>query len=68
MILNIKKKFLIKPREEFWGHCSNLQAWIEFDYHPELLHSSLTIPILKRLALYDKKYSFHYYGILTTCL
>ena len=23
---------LIEPEEEFWGHCSNLQVWVEHDY------------------------------------
>ena len=33
--------FNISPEEEFWGHCSNLQAWVENDYDTRLLHSNL---------------------------
>jgi len=40
----------ISPQEEFWGHCSNLQAWIENDYDTRLLHRSLAFPLLKELT------------------
>ncbi len=40
----------ITPQEEFWGHCSNLQAWIENDYNTRLLHRSLAFHLLKELA------------------
>jgi hypothetical protein len=43
---------LISPLEEFWAHCSNLQAWAEYDYDTRLLSSNLAFPILK--ALTDK--------------
>ncbi|MFX0019532.1 MAG: hypothetical protein ACFFBT_01485 [Promethearchaeota archaeon] len=47
---------LIDPVSEFIGHCSNLQAWYEHDYDLRILHSSLSIPLLKKLAfLGDKK-------------
>lgn len=47
---------LIDPESEFIGHCSNLQAWYEHDYDIRILHSSLSIPLLKKLAfLGDKK-------------
>jgi hypothetical protein len=47
---------LIDPVSEFTGHCSNLQAWYEYDYDLRILHSSLSIPLLKKLALLgDKK-------------
>ncbi|MFX0147881.1 MAG: hypothetical protein ACFE8E_09020 [Candidatus Hodarchaeota archaeon] len=47
---------LIDPISEFIGHCSNLQAWYEHDYDLRILHSSLSIPLLKKLAfLGDKK-------------
>lgn len=47
---------MIDPVSEFIGHCSNLQAWYEFDYDLRILHSSLSIPLLKKLALLgDKK-------------
>ncbi len=40
----------ITPEEEFWGHCSNLQTWCEYDYDTRLLHSSLSFPLLGRLV------------------
>jgi len=35
---------------EFWGHCSNLQMWAEYNYDTRLLHSNLAFPLLKRLT------------------
>ncbi|KKM18064.1 hypothetical protein LCGC14_1669450 [marine sediment metagenome] len=47
---------LIDPESEFIGHCSNLQAWYEHDYDLRILHSSLSIPLLKKMAfLGDRK-------------
>jgi hypothetical protein len=47
---------LIDPDTEFFDHCSNLQAWYEHDYNLRILHSSLSIPLLKKIAfLGDKK-------------
>ncbi len=40
----------IPPDVEFWGHCSNLQAWSENDYDTRLLHSNLAFPLLKKLT------------------
>lgn len=40
----------IDPDVEFWGHCSNLQAWSEYNYDTRLLHSNLAFPLLKRLT------------------
>jgi hypothetical protein len=39
----------IKPEVEFWGHCSNLQAWYENNYDTRFLHSNLAFPLLKKL-------------------
>lgn len=51
-----KNHTMIDPISEFIGHCSNLQAWYEYDYDLRILHSSLSIPLLKKLALLgDKK-------------
>lgn len=41
--------YTIEPESEFWGHCSNLQAWYEHGYDTRLLHSSLAFPLLKKL-------------------
>ncbi|MFX0024674.1 MAG: leucine-rich repeat domain-containing protein [Candidatus Hermodarchaeota archaeon] len=40
----------ILPEIEFWGHCSNLQAWAENNYDTNLLHSNLAFPLLKKLT------------------
>lgn len=44
------QKFGIDPKEEFIGHCSNLQAWVENDYNTQILHRTLAFPILKELV------------------
>ncbi|MFW9878051.1 MAG: hypothetical protein ACFFG0_33640 [Candidatus Thorarchaeota archaeon] len=44
------KEFKLKPEEEFWGHCSNIQAWVENDYDTRLIHYNLAFPLLKRLT------------------
>ncbi|MHA1369741.1 MAG: HEAT repeat domain-containing protein [Promethearchaeota archaeon] len=44
-------EIMIPKEEEFWGHCSNLQAWVENDYNTSMLHSNLSFPLLKELAL-----------------
>jgi len=31
----------IDSETEFWGHCSNLQSWYEYEYDTRLLHSNL---------------------------
>lgn len=43
-------KIAIPPETEFWVHCSNLQTWCEHDYNPNLLHSNLMFPLLKKLT------------------
>ena len=40
----------IPPEIEFTAHCSNLQAWAEYDYDTRLLHRSLAFPLLKKLT------------------
>jgi len=40
----------IDPETEFMGHCSNLQAWYEYDYDTNLLDMKLAFPLLKRLT------------------
>nr|MDO8109657.1 hypothetical protein [Candidatus Sigynarchaeota archaeon] len=37
-------------KDEFWGHCSNLQAWVDNGYDTHLLASNLAFPLLKALA------------------
>lgn len=39
----------LPPEVEFWGHCSNLQVWMEEDYDTRFLHCNLAFPLLKKL-------------------
>lgn len=41
----------IPPEVEFWGHCSNLQAWVENDYDTRIIHSNLAFPLLRALLV-----------------
>ncbi len=41
---------LIPPETEFWGHCSNIQAWVDNDYDTRILHRNLAFPLLKALS------------------
>lgn len=40
----------LNPEELFWGHASNLQAWVESKYNTCLLHRNLAFPLLKKLT------------------
>ncbi|MBY9021379.1 MAG: GTP-binding protein [Candidatus Lokiarchaeota archaeon] len=40
----------ITPETEFWGHCSNIQAWAKFGYDTRILHRNLAFPLLKALV------------------
>ena len=44
------RKYNISPDVEFWGHCSNLQAWHENDYNSCILHRNLAFPLLRALV------------------
>jgi hypothetical protein len=46
----VKSEYNIPPEVEFWGHCSNLQVWYEYNYNTKYLHSNLAFPILKKLV------------------
>jgi transcription elongation factor Elf1 len=46
---------IITPEQEFWGHCSNLQAWVENDYDTRVLHRTIAFPLLKKLAKHDAR-------------
>jgi len=50
--LELNKRNIIKipPEVEFWGHCSNLQVWVENNYDTRLLLSNLAFPLLKKLT------------------
>ncbi len=43
-------EYALSSEVEFWGHCSNLQAWVESDYDTRLLHSNLAFPLLRKLG------------------
>lgn len=45
-----QNKHILDPETEFWGHCSNLQAWAEHEYDTHLLDKKLAFPLLKRLT------------------
>ena len=40
----------IDPETSFWAHCSNLQAWVEYNYDSRLIHRNLAFPLLKTLV------------------
>ncbi len=40
----------IPPETAFWGHCSNIQVWVENNYDTRLLHRNLAFPMLKELT------------------
>jgi len=40
----------ITPKQEFWGHCSNIQAWAEHDYDTRILMSNISFPLLRELV------------------
>ncbi|MFX1435329.1 MAG: hypothetical protein ACFFB1_16280 [Promethearchaeota archaeon] len=41
---------IITPEQEFQAHCSNIQAWVEYNYDTRILHSKLSFPLLKKLV------------------
>lgn len=43
------QKYHVSPETEFWGHCSNIQAWYENEYDTRLLHRNLAFPLLEAL-------------------
>jgi len=46
----IQEIVTLSPEEEFWGHCSNIQAWAENDYDTRILDSNLSFSLLKELS------------------
>lgn len=42
---------IIPPEVEFWGHCSNIQAWAEHNYDTSILDYRLSFPLLKKMTL-----------------
>ncbi len=43
-------RYSIPPDVEFWGHCSNLQAWYEDNYNTQLIYFNIAFPLLKKLS------------------
>jgi len=48
--LDMRSFVSLSPEEEYWVHCSNLQAWNENNYDTRLLHSSIAFPLLEELV------------------
>lgn len=44
------EEFHLTPKQEFKGHCSNLQAWAEHKYDTRILHRNMAFPLLKALT------------------
>jgi hypothetical protein len=44
------QKHNITPEQEFWGHCSNMQAWVEHGYDTRILKSNISFPLLRELT------------------
>ena len=42
----------ITPEQEFWGHCSNIQAWVEHDYDTRILYRNMAFPLLRELTIH----------------
>ncbi|MFX1450277.1 MAG: HAD family hydrolase, partial [Promethearchaeota archaeon] len=42
--------YTITPEQEFWGHCSNIQAWVEHDYDTRILMRNISFPLLRELT------------------
>lgn len=40
----------VPAETEFWGHCSNIQAWADNQYDTRILHRNLAFPLLKALV------------------
>ncbi len=40
----------ITAEQEFWGHCSNIQAWVDHDYDTRILKSNISFPLLRELT------------------
>ncbi len=43
-------KTAIDSETEFWAHCSNLQAWYDYNCDTRLLHRNLAFPLLEALT------------------
>jgi len=44
------QKHNITPEQEFWGHCSNIHAWVDQGYDTRILNSNLSFPLLEELV------------------
>lgn len=43
-------RYKITAKEKFWGHCSNIQAWVEHGYDTRILMSNISFPLLRELV------------------
>lgn len=51
----------VTKEQEFWGHCSNLQAWAENNYDSRLLHNNLAFPLLRKFIIDATRRRFEIY-------
>ena len=51
--------YTIDPKTEFWGHCSNIEAWYENNYDTRILHRNLAFPLLRKLTEAGDKLAKH---------
>jgi hypothetical protein len=47
---DIERLLGMTPEEHLQAHASNIQAWVENDYNPALIHSNIAFPLLKALV------------------
>lgn len=48
--MGMKNASKIPCETEFWGHCSNIQVFYEYNYDSKLIHRTLAFPLLKKLT------------------
>ncbi len=45
----MRYEYKIPSKDLFWGHCSNIQVWVEENYNTVYLHRNLAFPLLRKL-------------------
>jgi hypothetical protein len=48
--VNVERELGMTPEEHLQAHASNIQAWVENDYNPAIIHSNIAFPLLEALA------------------
>lgn len=44
------KPFELNPELDFFVNCSNLEAWVEYDYDTRILDYKLSFPLLQKMS------------------